>query len=106
MTSPSKPYKPALRGLVFGLAAIGLRAATMALAVLVTSRESLRGSDAAMVVLPVMNLAATVVALVGVGYSAIAAHRREWGVVLVFAWISSVAAALLNIDLFPYAVFQ
>ena len=105
MTSSSQLYRPAVRGLACGLAAIGLRAATMALAVLLASREGPSGSDAVRIVVPAMNLVATLVALVGVGYSAIAAHRREWGVVLVFAWISSVAAALLDVELFPYAVF-
>ena len=104
MTSSSQLYRPAHRGLAFGLAAIGLRAATMALVVLLVSREGPSGLDAVMILLPVMNLVATLVALVGVGYSAIAAHRREWGVVLVFAWISSVAAALLDVVPFTYAV--
>ena len=105
MTSASQPYRPAVRGLAFGLGAIGLRACTIGLGVLVTSRESLGGYDKLMVVLPVMNLLATLVALVGVGYSAIAAHRREWGVVLVLAWVSSVAAAVLNVETFTYALF-
>ncbi len=110
MTAPSTTYRPALRGLVFGLAAMGLRAATVGLSVLVASREVQHGTlsssmNTAMQLLPVMNLVATLVALMGVGYSAIAAHRREWGAVLVLAFVFSVAAAVLDIQPFVYAVF-
>ena len=58
-----------------------------------------------MTVLPIVNLAATCLALVGVGYSAIAAHRREWGVVLVLAWIFSVLGVLIEFQPFVYAQF-
>lgn len=54
--------------------------------------------------LPVLNLFGTVVALVGIGYAAIAGHRREWGVVLVLAWISSVVAVLSEVQPFSYVV--
>ena len=103
MKPESQPYRPALRGLAFGVGAIGLRACTIGLALLVNACESLDGYEKLMVALPAMDLLATLVALVGVGYSAIAAHRREWSAVLVLAWICSVAAAVLNIDLFVYA---
>lgn len=103
MNQASPPYRPALRGLAFGVGAIGLRAGTIGLALLFSARESLDAYEHWMVALPAMNLLATLFALVGVGYSAIAAHRREWGVVLVLAWISCVAAAVLDIDLFVYA---
>lgn len=111
MTSPSKPYRPAVRGLAFGLAALGLRAVTIGIVALLTSREVESGSGLTAFLqawaqkLPLMNLIATLVALVGVSYSAIAAHRREWGVVLVLAWISSVVAATFDLEPFMYAAF-
>jgi len=44
------------------------------------------------------------VALVEVGYAAIASHRREWGAILVLAWLFSVAAALFDIEPLAFAV--
>ena len=52
-----------------------------------------------------MNLVATLIALVGVGYAAIAAHRREWGVVLVLAWIASGGAVLYDVQPFVFVGF-
>lgn len=105
MNSPAKPYRPAVRGLVFGLTALGLRAASIATTTLAVADKPLLSSNAAMEALPVMNLAATILALVGVSYAAIAAHRREWSVALVIAWVSSIAAALLDVGPFVYATF-
>ena|SRR5688572_27602784 len=108
MTPASLPYRPAVRGLVFGLVALGLRAATMGLFVVIALREARSGSrlsssvDFALLVVPAMNLVATLLALVGFGYSAIAAHRKEWGVTLVFAFVTSVVAAVLDIETFVY----
>ena len=42
----------------------------------------------------VVSLVGRLLSLVGIGYSAIAAHRKEWGLVLVLAWVSSVFGAL------------
>ena len=97
MTTSPTSYRPALRGLLFGLYALGLRAATMGF----TCMSSL---EVAAQVLPWMNVVASLVALVGVGYSAIAAHRREWGATLVFAFLCSVVAAVFDIEPFVYAV--
>jgi hypothetical protein len=93
------------------MVAMGFRAATMGVTALMASREVTPGSslasslDAAFRALPAMNLVGTLVALVGVGYSAIAAHRREWGLVLVIAFAFSVGAAVFDIQPFLYAVF-
>tara|TARA_R110002073_G_scaffold230826_1_gene391899 strand:+ start:245 stop:460 length:216 start_codon:yes stop_codon:yes gene_type:complete len=62
------------------------------------------GSEASRT-LPILNLVGTLVALVGVAYSAIAAHQKQWGVVLVLAWILSVLGVLLEIEPFVYVKF-
>ena len=49
--------------------------------------------SAALQVLPILNLVAGIVALIGVAYAAIASHRGEWGAILVLAWLFSVSAA-------------
>src|SRR5262245_15643537 len=108
ITSPES-YRPAVRGLVVGLIALGLRAATLGVGVLIASRDAPSGPslssslNAAWQVLPAMNVVALLVALVGVGYSAIAAHRKEWSLILVFAFIFNVSAAVLDIQPFVYA---
>lgn len=56
-----------------------------------------------MELLPIFNLVATAIALIGVGYSAIAAHRKEWGLVLVLAWLASILAVLFDVEPFYYA---
>ncbi len=51
------------------------------------------------------NLVAKVVALVGVGYAAIASHHKHWGPALVIAWILSVGAIVLEPQPFIYTIF-
>ncbi len=57
------------------------------------------------VVVWLINLAAMCAAVVGVAYSAIAAHRREWSVVLVLSWIFSVLGIFMEVWPFGYAMF-
>jgi len=107
-TPSTRSYRPAVRGLLFGLAALGLRAVTIGVVLLVMMQQEGRANlDLTEVaqLLPIVNLVARLIALVGVGYAAIASHRREWGAVLVLAWLFSVAAALFDIEPFTYAVF-
>jgi len=92
MSDPTETtsYHRPVRGLEFGLSAVGLRALSIV-------------SD-----LPAMHLidlAVTALALVGVSYSAVAAYRREWGVVLVVAWACSLAAALCPPPPFVHTLF-
>jgi len=47
----------------------------------------------------------TLLAIAGVGYCAIAAHRREWSTGLVAAWFLNVLAALYVPEFFLYARF-
>lgn len=104
----ARPYRPAVRGLVFGLVALGLRAASIGIVLLVVLVQEGRQTfdpAPAIVLLPILNLIASIVALVGVGYAAIAAHRREWGATLVLAWLFSVAAALFDIVPYGYMAF-
>jgi hypothetical protein len=99
-----------LRGLVFGLSALGVKAAALAW-VYLSYPVDLEQDDFAstmattMRVMEVFGFASTCVALVGIGYSAIAAHRGEWGVVLVLAWISSLAGVFYELGSFAYATF-
>ena len=55
--------------------------------------------------LAVLNLVGTVLAIAGVAYCAIAAHRREWGAVLVVAWTLNVAMVLFEPEPFVYIDF-
>lgn len=102
-------YRPALRGLFFGLTALALRLATVGFMAWAMARSG-PGSPPAPTVamlwtaLPFVSLFVTLVALVGVGYSAIAAHRREWSAALVLAFASSVGAVLLDLQLFVYVI--
>jgi hypothetical protein len=50
----------------------------------------------------VTNFLSLSLGLVGFGYSAIASHRQQWGVVLVLAWISSLLAATTNMYIFAW----
>ncbi|HEX6812520.1 MAG TPA: hypothetical protein VF384_12920 [Planctomycetota bacterium] len=80
----------------------------MGIFVLIAMREARSGSglsstlDVTLYVVPAMNLVATFMALAGFGYSAIAAHRKEWGVTLVLAFVFSVLAAVGDVDTFVY----
>lgn len=56
--------------------------------------------ESAIQALPWMDLVATPVTLVGVGYAAIVVHCREWGVVLMLAWNASVGAVLQDVQPF------
>jgi len=57
-----------------------------------------RGHEMTMDWMPILNTVGAAVALVGVGYSAIAFHRGDRGIVLWLAWLFSVAGALLDIE--------
>jgi hypothetical protein len=105
--SPPPTYRPALRALVLGAAAAVTRAITLVVVAASTSSDEARALDLddAALVLAFANPIGTVLALAGVAYAAIAAHRREWGVTLVLAWIASVTAAFYVPELFVYAVF-
>jgi hypothetical protein len=48
----------------------------------------------------VCGVLGTILALVGIGYCAIASHRREWGAVLVIAWVLSVLGVFFDPFLF------
>ena len=103
----SPTYRPALRGLVFGLAALAVKAVALAWVYLRYPVDLERDDFAStmattMQAMEVFGLASTCVALIGVGYSAIAAHRGEWGVVLVLAWISSLLGVFYEVGSFVY----
>lgn len=96
---PDRSYRPAVRGLVFGVLAVCIRAATVGFLFCTATGPEASGA------LPILNLLGTLVALVGVAYSAIASHQKQWGVVLVLAWILSVLGVLLEIEPFVYVMF-
>ncbi len=103
MTQPTT-YHRARRALVLGIAAVATRAATLGAVAFAGKAPTFDLNDAS-VFLAIANPAGTVVALAGVGYCAIAAHRREWSVTLVVAWILSVLAALFIPQMFIYTAF-
>lgn len=103
-THESKSYRPVRRALTFGLCALGIRGITIGLRHLFAPGDTF-DLDTAVRLLQALNLLGTFVALAGVGYSAIASYRGEWGVKLVAAWLFSVAAVVLTIELFVYARF-
>ena len=91
---------------MFGLVALALRGLAVVLlaqALEGVSEEELDVPLGTAIALWVVYLAGTCAALIGVGYSAIAAHRREWGIVLVLGWVFSVLAVLLLVEPFVYA---
>ena len=104
---PSDSYRPAARALKLGLVALALRAAAVGIVFLMKPEppSGVWGSDesgqslnlALGISSSLTDFIATCLGLIGVGYSAIASHRREWGVVLVLAWIVSVLAALADL---------
>ena len=109
MHPPPASYRPAVRGLVCGLVAIGVHAATMGLLWFLAMSLGQPGAkasatwDVAWYAVPAMSGIANIIALVGVGYAAIAAHRRERGPILVFAFVASVTAALIDVRPFLFA---
>ena len=104
-TASRSSYRPAMRGFMWGSIAVGIRCFTMVLVALaMTAEVEGRGGSIGLVLLPVLNLLATVVALVGVGYSAIATHRGDRGALLALAWIFSVVAAISDIEPFIFVL--
>jgi hypothetical protein len=100
----NKPsYRPELRGFVFALVALGLRG--VAFALLVQTMMSKNPDQMTVISVGVFNLAAMCTALAAVGYSAIAAHRGRWGLILVLAWLFSVLAVFGESQPFAYATF-
>jgi hypothetical protein len=89
-------YRPAVRGLWFGIAALALHVAATAIVWVHTGPIGLEVTPATRSV-PFLALACHLTALVSVGYAAIATHRREWGRALVATW--SIVAA---IELLPF----
>ncbi len=91
--------------LILGFAAVAIRAATLGAVAFAGGTDGKRAFDLgdASTLLAVANPVGSVLALAGVGYSAIAAHRREWSATLVSAWILSVAAALFIPEMFIFA---
>lgn len=96
-------YRPELRGLVFALVALGLRG--VALAFSVQAMVSKNPGQLTEISVGVFNLAAMCTALAGVGYSAIAAHRGRWGLILMLAWLFSVLAVFGEPQPFVYVTF-
>ncbi|MCA8952323.1 MAG: hypothetical protein KDE27_22625 [Planctomycetes bacterium] len=100
-------YRPARRGLAFGIAAVLTRASTLAAVTLASSSDDKPAFDLgdASLILSIANPLGTILALAGVAYCAIAAHRRERSAALVIAWILNVVAALYIPELFIYFKF-
>jgi len=90
-----KSYRPALRGLWFGLAALGLRVGASVIIGANRFGETGLMVTPAVKSIPFLDLAYLVALLVSVGYAAIAADRREWGRALVATWLVIAAAAVL-----------
>ena len=83
------------------------RTGTLAAVTLATSAENALTIDSSDVslILTIANPLGTMLALAGVAFCAIAAHRREWSATLLIAWILNVAAALYVPELFVYFDF-
>lgn len=99
-----------LRALVFGMTCLAMRGATLLGMQLVSSpladgSAPLAPDHAAYLLLSIANLTGTIVALVGIAYAAIAAHRREWSVMLVLAWIASVVGVFGELKPLVYVAF-
>lgn len=106
MASPSN-YRPARRALLFGLGALGVRVCAFVVVMFSNSSDPMfaLSMGAAIPWLSALSFLGTVLAIVGVAYSAIAAHRREWSAVLVVAWTINVAMLLFEPDPFVYIEF-
>ena len=100
-------YRPAARGLLFGLAATGLRLGAIGAFVLVfLTRDAGVVPDVTRmtVVLIGLDYTALACALAGVSYSAIAWHRGERGAQVWFAWVFSVVGVVGGVELMPYVI--
>lgn len=96
-------YRPELRGLALGLIALVFRGLAGVLLMQAMGSKDLEFAKGASGAAALSNFAAMAVALAGVGYAAIAAHRRRWGGVLVMAWLFSVLAVFGEIQPFAFA---
>lgn len=98
-------YRPAARGLLFGLAATGLRLGAIGTIFLffLTQDGGFRPDVARMAIaLLVLDALAVTCALIGVGYSAIAWHRGARGAQVWFAWVFSVVGVVGRIETISY----
>ena len=92
-----KSHRPVVRGLCFGLAALGLRLIASVIVLVHALDDEGRVIEVTPAVKSVafLNLASQVALLVSVGYAAIAAQQREWGRALVATWIVIAATGVL-----------
>ena len=102
---PVPTYCFARRALALGLAAVGVRAATIVFVARSMEAADTAATTAASGAWFFMNVAGTAIGLIGIAYAAIATHRRERGPALVLAWLLTVAAVFFEVQPFVFASF-
>ena len=98
-------YQPAQRGLLFGIASLVVHALTTAV---VAMRAQASENPALLLdqtVLQIGHLVVTTLALIGVGYCAIAHHTGRRGPLLVVAWIVVVLAVFSDVQPFFFVIY-